>query len=533
MAVSRLLLPLLALAGSVVGELQPIEVKGSKFFYKNGTQFFMKGIAYQQELGPGSSGNGLSYVDPLADEESCRRDVPLLKELGTNTIRTYAVDPTADHSACMKLLDEAGIYVISDLGNPLESINRNTPQWNTALLKRYLLVVDELARYSNVIGFFAGNEVTNAKNNTDATAYVKAAVRDVKKHIKESKEITRWLGAGYAANDDPDVRDNMADYFNCDTVEDSIDFWGINIYSWCGDSDMKTASFGKQMDFFRNYSLPTFFAEYGCNQVPGGAEGRLFTETTALYSDEMTEVLSGGIVYMYFQETNDYGLVKVEKGKAKKMKNFAALKKHANGARPTALHIDDYKPAGMMRQCPAVTSNWELNKALPPTPDQGVCDCMVKSLSCAPASDITAEKMGEVFGIICGRDPSACVGISGNPATGIYGAYSMCDDKAKLAFVLDAYHQKQNGEAGSCDFGGAAAPQTPSKDASCAASLSSATDVNKWAASATSPAGKATKSEENTGAHGVSFPPAFSAGRLMIRLYTVVALSAGVAVILF
>jgi hypothetical protein len=37
-------------ASSVLADLDPIIVKGSKFFFKtNGTQFFMRGIAYQRE----------------------------------------------------------------------------------------------------------------------------------------------------------------------------------------------------------------------------------------------------------------------------------------------------------------------------------------------------------------------------------------------------------------------------------------------------------------------------------------------------
>lgn len=227
-----------------------------------------------------------------------------MQALHTNVIRTYAIDPTADHSQCMQMLINAGIYVISDLSDPSLSINRDTPSWNTDLFARYTSVVDELSKYPNVIGFFAGNEVTNNATNTDASAYVKAAVRDTKNYIKSKGG--RWMGVGYAANDDATIRANIAHYFNCGNQSEAIDYWGYNIYEWCGQSTIQQSGYGDQISFFQNYSVPVFFAEYGCNTV-GGAAGRIWEETTALYSNQMTPVFSGGIVYMYFEEANDYG----------------------------------------------------------------------------------------------------------------------------------------------------------------------------------------------------------------------------------
>jgi len=264
----------------------------------------MKGIAYQQDSAAAGAAMDSHYKDPLADAESCKRDVPLLKALRTNTIRTYAIDPTADHDACMKLLGDAGIYVISDLSEPVLSINRDEPKWDVDLYKRYTSVIDALSKYDNVIGFFAGNEVTNNNTNTEASAYVKAAVRDTKAYIKDN--VKRWMGVGYASNDDEQTRINLAHYFNCGDQDSAIDYWGYNIYEWCGKSSFEESGYSKQVDFFKNYSVPVFFAEYGC-QNPGGAEKRIWQETESLYSDDMTGVFSGGIVYMYFEEQNDFG----------------------------------------------------------------------------------------------------------------------------------------------------------------------------------------------------------------------------------
>ena len=253
------------------------------------------------QSGEGTISGDSTFKDPLANVEACRRDVPLLAQLRTNTIRVYAIDPEADHDECMSLLQDAGIYVIADLSEPSLSINRNEPEWNTEIYNRYTAVVDELAQYTNTLGFFAGNEVSNQRNNTNASAYVKAAVRDTKAYISERNY--RPMGVGYATNDDEDIRADLADYFICDTREDSIDFFGYNIYSWCGQSSIQRSGFDERTEEFADYPVPVFFAEYGCNEV----QPRPFTEVQALYGPEMTDVWSGGIVYMYFQEENDYG----------------------------------------------------------------------------------------------------------------------------------------------------------------------------------------------------------------------------------
>ena len=260
----------------------------------------MKGVAYQQEAT--DTGNASAINDPLANEAGCKRDIPLLKELDTNVIRVYAIDPTKDHSACMNALADAGIYVVQDLSNPSNSIIRNQPEWNIELFEGYTKVIDEMAKYTNTLGFFAGNEVSNQVNNTEASAYVKAAVRDSKAYIKTKGY--RELGVGYATNDDAAIRDPLADYFNCGKVEEAIDFWGYNIYSWCGESSYTISGYDKRTEEFANYSVPIFMAEYGCN-VPSP---RTFGEVQAIYGDKMTDVWSGGIVYMYFQEENEYGM---------------------------------------------------------------------------------------------------------------------------------------------------------------------------------------------------------------------------------
>ncbi|KAI1390456.1 carbohydrate-binding module family 43 protein [Hypoxylon trugodes] len=530
------------LLASNVAAVDPIVMKGSKFFTKSGDQFFIKGVAYQQEAGGGpggSSSNSNKYVDPLSDATICKRDVPLLEKLGVNTIRTYAIDPKADHSECMSMLDKAGIYVVADLGEPALSINRDSPAWNTKLFDRYKGVVDNLGKYDNVIGFFAGNEVTNNNTNTGASAFVKAATRDVKKYISDKiGNGGRWMGVGYAANDDAEIRANMAQYFNCGEQEQAIDFWGYNIYSWCGKSSFTESGYDVQVKFFSNFSVPVFFAEYGCNSA--GADGRLWDETTALYSNQMSGVFSGGIAYMFHEEENDYGLVKVSGNSATPMKNFKVLESKLADVKPSSTSMAAYNPTNSPAACPAISNNWKASEVLPPTPDNSLCDCMYNSLSCVPADDLAEKDFGDIFGYVCSHDASACAGIKQDPKTGVFGPYSMCSPKQQLAHVLNTYYTNQHSSSDACSFDGAAkVVSSPSSDSSCKSSLAKANSAVAVAATATAGSastastGETSESSENAAAPAsVRMTPFVTMGDMAVSLYVLVAMGAGAGMVL-
>ncbi|KAI1138428.1 carbohydrate-binding module family 43 protein [Hypoxylon sp. FL0543] len=530
------------LLASHAAALEPIVMKGTKFFTKSGEQFFIKGVAYQQEAGGGPGGstdsNSNKYVDPLADPKVCERDFPLLEKLGVNTIRTYAIDPKADHSQCMAMLEKAGIYVVADLGDPVVSINRDSPAWNVQLYERYTGVIDNLGKYDNVIGFFAGNEVTNNNTNTGASAYVKAATRDMKKYISDKMaKGGRWMGVGYAANDDAEIRANMAQYFNCGEQENAIDFWGYNIYSWCGKSSFTESGYDVQVKFFSNFSVPVFFAEYGCNTV-GGADGRLWDETTALYSNQMSGVFSGGIVYMFHEEENDYGLVKVNGNTASPMKNYKVLQSKLADVKPSSTSMAAYNPTNSPAACPAIGKDWKAADALPPTPDSDLCDCMYNSLSCAPVDDLDVKDYGDIFGYVCKNDPSACAGIKSDAETGVYGPYVMCNPKQQLGHVLNAYYSNQNSASDACDFNGAANVVSPKSDSSCQASLAKANSAVAVAATATagsavSSATSGSKSSENAAAPAsVRMTPFLTMGDMVVSLYVLVAMGVGAGMVM-
>ena len=498
-------------------------------------------MAYQQDVNADSTGSRVTpFSDPLADEAGCARDIPLLQELGTNVIRVYAIDASLDHSACMRMLHEAGIYLLQDLSNPSSSIDRDKPAWDTEIFASYTAVIDSLANYTNVLGFFAGNEVSNEANNTNASAFVKAAVRDVKAYIKAKKY--RSIGVGYATNDDASIRTNLANYFNCGDPVDTIDFWGYNIYSWCGNSTYTLSGYDQRTTEFANFSVPAFFAEYGCNAV----QPRQFTEVAAIYGPNMTDVWSGGIVYMYFQEANDYGissiglsrtefeltgntgLVSVSGSSASRLPDFTALSNQLALATPILISKDDYIPSNTIAQvCPATGADWAASSSLPPAVNSQLCSCLLPSLSCVATSSLSGEQIASLFSTICGIDHKACDGIRTDATVGIYGPFSMCSARIKLSFAVNQYYLNQNQVPTACDFKGNAKLQSPSGSHSCLALL------GKAGFTAASPVTAATETgHTKKSASGMVLVPRSGVGLLQLEVSLTIAGLAGVVLIL-
>jgi hypothetical protein len=380
----------------------------------------------------------------------------------------------------MALLDAAGIYVISDLSEPALSINRADPSWDTQLYARYTSVIDSMANYTNVIGFFAGNEVTNNASYTPASAFVKAAVRDMKAYIIQKNY--RSMGIGYAADDDQSVRLNVANYFNCGDAADGIDFWGYNIYSWCGDSSYVQSGYIDRVAEFANYSVPVFFAEYGCNTQGGGAAGRMFTEVAALYGSDMDVVFSGGIVYEYYEDVNDYGLVSaIDDNTVSTLADFNAFSTQIHSASPTGTNSASYTPTNTALQaCPTMDVDWQVNSTtLPPTPNEALCECMVSSLTCTAKAGISDTEIGTLFSQVCGYNGGKpCLGISKNTTTGVYGEYSMCNSTEQLSYAFNAYFLEE-GNSQACDFAGNAQSVKAAAAAStCSSIMASATGAS-------------------------------------------------------
>jgi hypothetical protein len=334
--------------------LPTVTVSGNAF-WAGKERFYLRGIDYQPG---GSSAN----IDPLADTSICKRDIEKFKDLGVNVIRVYTVDNSADHDDCMSALADASIYLVLDVNNNKYSLNRAKPgpSYNTAYLQSVFATVEMFAKYTNTLAFFSGNEVINDEADTDKAApYVKAVTRDVKNYM--NARGLRAVPIGYSAADVSSNRMQTAQYMNCGSDDMRSDFFAFNDYSWCN-SDFETAGWDAKVKNFTDYGLPIFLSEYGCilNRP------RKFDEVAAMMSNKMDSVYSGGLMYEYSNETNNYGIVKIgSNDKVTTLSEYANFK--------TALS-DNPAPTGdggadsttHSKSCPTSDSNWQVNPSLVP-----------------------------------------------------------------------------------------------------------------------------------------------------------------------
>lgn len=156
----------------------------------------------------------------------------------------------------------------------------------------------------------------------------------------------------------------MAQYMNCGPDDERSDFFAFNDYSWCDPSSFTKSGWDNKVDMFKDYGLPLFLSEYGCN-----TNEREWQEVSALYSTKMTGVYSGGLVYEYSQEDSDYGLVKIDGDDLKELSDFDALK---TAFEKTSNHEGDggYNKTGGANACPKKDKHWKVDSdTLPAIPE--------------------------------------------------------------------------------------------------------------------------------------------------------------------
>ncbi|KAF2674216.1 glycolipid anchored surface protein GAS1 [Microthyrium microscopicum] len=346
-------------------ETTPIVIKGSRFFYQNGTQFFIRGISYSNDArsAPGST----VVIDTISDELSCTRDIPYLQGLGVNMLSVRDVDVNVDHTSCMNQLAAAGIYVMFKVdGQTAQSKVRNgsviTP-FDSSMIEHNQAVVDVYQKYSNTLGYYFSGE----RNRMDETPLYKAWLIHLKEYIK--KKGYRSIPVGFYRRGTYFGQDDQAQYLNCGPHDESIDFLGVDFEmdSWAIQHcvDNITLALYDLPARYSNYSIPSFVV-YGCAQN----RNHTFSEVETIYGDSGSKIMSGGVVkeWMDDRSTGDnLGLVDIVKGTNISVRpSYNALHSqflavHPSSKLPT---VDLYKPTNTAPStCP--TLHWEVESKNP------------------------------------------------------------------------------------------------------------------------------------------------------------------------
>ncbi|KAJ1310264.1 hypothetical protein OPQ81_007006 [Rhizoctonia solani] len=474
---------LAALANSALA-LPKITRVGRYLFNPDGSRFYIKGIAYQEQgnLAQTNDPNAFpepdNFVDPLAMPDACKRDIPYLQRLTVNAIRVYSVNSSLNHDECMAALDAAGIYTMIDLSLPVNgSLDRSSPAWTTNLLDLYIGTIDVFSKYNNVLAYNIGNEVVTETNNTVAAPFIKAAARDVKAYLK-SKGSSALVG--YASTDGSGWRDPLANYLACDKDDDSLDIYGFEQLSLS----------------FENYPIVAYFSEYGCVSQPP----RLWTEATALFSSQMTPVWSGGLAFSYFPAVGGYGMIELSSDNKTvttsddftRLQNVLSNITFVNEPTQSSASQSSY-PA-----CPSADSSFLASSSLPPTPNTATCDCIQKnSFSClyTPTTQAGISGVGQLLDTGCqllGQAGGSCDAIAGNGQTGVYGPLSGCSPATKLSYVFSQYYERTSRNAQSCNFNGNATLANPMPSSSAAAAAAQSSCITSGPTGVVTPTAPAT-----------------------------------------
>ncbi|KAK7744224.1 Glycolipid anchored surface protein 4 precursor [Cytospora paraplurivora] len=296
------------LFSTLASAVEYVGISGSNFINNaTGDRFDIIGVTYQ----PGGSAGFSEKADPLSDPDTCLRDAILMQQLGVNTIRVYNLSPDLNHDECASIFNAAGMYMIIDVNSGLygQYIDRSDPAstYTKDYMEHIFKVVEAFWGYPNLLGFFAGNEILNEDSSKEAPAYIRAVVRDLKEYL--ALHAPRDIGVGYSAADVATMLTDTWSYLGCElenSTYSKMDFFGLNDYEWCGDSSYTKSGYDSLTAEFADTDIPVFFSEYGCNKVTP----RTFTNVPVLYGDQMT-TLSGGLVYEYSQESDNYGLVAI------------------------------------------------------------------------------------------------------------------------------------------------------------------------------------------------------------------------------
>ncbi|KUI64339.1 1,3-beta-glucanosyltransferase gel1 [Cytospora mali] len=356
--------------------VSPIHTNG-RYFWTGSQRFIIRGVVYRL--------HGCEPSDPLVDErlDDLQRDITLFKELGLNTLFIYHIDSSRNHNSAMKLLAEAGIYVLISLPTSScrsDDAGRTTTfrPYNSQLLQDCFATIDCMSQYPNTLGLIVANGAISTIYSTAIAPMISTVIRDIKRYMATAGEVAgqRQLPIGYSASRSRLILKTTFDYFTAGRPDETIDFFCYANFNWCGQSTMHISGYKEELKTFANAHIPIFFSQYGCNL--GTLGQRIFQETSAIYSPAMTRVFSGGIAYEFYDPPDitsghwGYGLVKEEAAVVgrglTRLPDFHSLEERLRNCNKVDLQEvmeGETRPDKTNKDIPPLSSHWKAGHAMP------------------------------------------------------------------------------------------------------------------------------------------------------------------------
>ena len=208
--------------------------------------------------------------------------------------------------------------------------------------------------------------LTWSSDSSSITApYIKAAARDIKAY----RDINNYrkIPVGYCAADVNTIVTQTADYLVCGgNASETIDIFGLNEYSWCGNSTFTESGYNILYDDFQNLTVPVFFSEDGCNTE----SPRDFTDQAAIFGFQMDSVWSGAVIYEWVQQANDYGLVNYPSSGTytatvpTPLPDYTSLSSQWANVAPSSTPSSLYTPSNNALSCPTSDSFWSVDPSV-------------------------------------------------------------------------------------------------------------------------------------------------------------------------
>ncbi|MDD5066328.1 MAG: glycoside hydrolase family 2 TIM barrel-domain containing protein [bacterium] len=242
--------------------------------YVNDEKFVVRGVGYA----PTPIGYGVGSYDYFKDSSVYTRDIPLLRQMGCNTIRTWAkVTSTAFLDSCYNNGDSP-IYVIMGFSyDPNSAISNST--YRQTKISEFKSYVNTYKDHRAVLLWCIGNDDNNGFSILDSErTKLYQFINDMAKaaHEAEGRDFhpttTALADNGSLADGDIGNLNRAAD----DASMIYLDIWGLNLYPQPYPADF-TASFSS---FAGKSAKPLLITEFGIDAYNNGVGPDESTQAT-------------------------------------------------------------------------------------------------------------------------------------------------------------------------------------------------------------------------------------------------------------